>query len=211
MSSTQTAADKEWRTLWIVLLLNAAISIAFFITGLVADSSALIANGVDNLSDAAVYALSLIALTRGHVWKDRAAMVSGIMLLIFAAGILADVGRRYFQGSDPIGPTMIVMSAVAGVINFYCLRLLQRLEQPDINLRAATTFSFNDFISNGGIILAGVLVLVLGSNWPDLIVGLSTALFAIKGSFDILRDSLSETRTDSHKEQIAAGRPPKRP
>src|SRR3546814_1611903 len=93
------------------------------------------------------------------MWKTRAATASGVMLLIFAVGILIDVGRRYVQGSDPIGPTMMVMSAIAGVVNYVCLRLLQKLKQPDVNLRAATTFSFNDFISNGGILIAGALVL----------------------------------------------------
>lgn len=150
---------QERRTLWIVLLLNAAIAAGFFVSGFFADSSALIANGVDNLSDTAVYALSLVALTRGQTWKTRAAVASGVMLLIFAGGILIDVGRRYVQGSEPIGPTMMVMSAIAGVVNYLCLRLLQRLKDPDVNLRAATTFSFNDFISNGGILIAGVLVL----------------------------------------------------
>ncbi|OZA55931.1 MAG: RND transporter, partial [Sphingomonadales bacterium 39-62-4] len=88
----------ERRTLWIVLILNAVISAAFFIVGLTGDSSALIANGVDNLSDAAVYALSLVALSRGQAWKTRAAAVSGIMLLVFSVGILLDVGRRYIYG-----------------------------------------------------------------------------------------------------------------
>lgn len=185
----------ERRTLWIVLLLNAAIAAGFFATGLIADSSALIANGVDNLSDTAVYALSLVALSHGSTWKTRAAMASGIMLLIFAAGILLDVGRRFIQGSEPIGPTMMVMSAVAGVVNYVCLRLLQRLKNPDVNLRAATTFSFNDFISNGGILMAGALVLWLGKNWPDLVVGLATALIAIKGGIEILRDARAETGT----------------
>jgi Co/Zn/Cd efflux system component len=101
------------------------------------------------------------------------------MLLVFAGGNLINVGRRYNQGSEPIGPTMMVMSAVAGVVNYICLRLLQRLKQKDVNLRAATTFSFNDIISKGGILIAGVLVFWLGSNWPDLLVGLATALIAI--------------------------------
>src|SRR3546814_16891141 len=70
----------ERRTLWIVLLLNSAIAAAFLVTGAIGDSSALIANGLDNLSDAAVYALSLVALTRGMKWKTRAATASGIML-----------------------------------------------------------------------------------------------------------------------------------
>jgi cobalt-zinc-cadmium efflux system protein len=192
---TSPSSLDERRTLWIVLLLNAAIGAGFFATGLIADSSALIANGVDNLSDTAVYSLSLVALSHGPTWKTRAAMASGIMLLIFAAGILLDVGRRFIQGSEPIGPTMMVMSAVAGIVNYVCLRLLQRLKNPDVNLRAATTFSFNDFISNGGILVAGALVLWLGKNWPDLVVGLATALIAIKGGIEILRDARAETGT----------------
>ena len=129
-ASNDNAGTQERRTLWIVLLLNAAIAAGFFVSGAFADSSALIANGVDNLSDTAVYALSLVALTHGKTWKTRAAIASGVMLLIFAGGILIDVGRRYVQGSEPIGPTMMVMSAIAGVVNYLCLRLLQRLKDP---------------------------------------------------------------------------------
>ena len=196
-SSSNGKLSAERRTLWIVLLLNAAIAAGFFMTGLIGDSSALIANGVDNLSDTAVYALSLIALSQGRTWKTRAATVSGVMLLIFAVGILIDVGRRYIQGSEPIGPTMMVMSAIAGVVNYVCRCLLQKLKQPDGNLRAAATFSFNDFISNGGILIAGALVLWLGTNWPDLLVGLATALIAIKGGIEILRDARAETKTNA--------------
>lgn len=196
MKSSDKRKPDERRTLWIVLLLNAAIAAGFFATGLIGDSSALIANGVDNLSDTAVYALSLIALSHGKTWKTRAAIASGVMLLIFAGGILVDVGRRYLQGSEPIGPTMMIMSAVAGVVNYICLRLLQRLKEKDVNLRAATTFSYNDFISNGGIIIAGLLVLWLGVNWPDLLVGLATAIIALKGGIEILRDAREETKAD---------------
>jgi cobalt-zinc-cadmium efflux system protein len=199
MTPSERQAPDERRTLWIVLLLNAAIAVGFFATGLIGDSSALIANGVDNLSDTAVYALSLIALSRGQTWKTRAASASGVMLLIFAGGILLDVGRRYIQGSEPIGPTMMVMSAVAAVVNYVCLRMLQRLGQKDVNLRAATTFSFNDFISNGGILIAGALVLWLGTNWPDLLVGLATALIAVKGGIEILRDARAEAKNSAEK------------
>lgn len=196
MADTARPGPSKRRTLWIVLILNAGISAAFFLVGFTADSSALIANGVDNLSDAGVYLLSLIALSQRKIWKTRAAMVSGTMLLIFAAGILFDVGRRYVYGSEPVGSAMMLMSAVAAAINYLCLKLLQRLERPDVALRAATTFSFNDFISNGGILVAGALVLWLGTNWPDLLVGLATALIAIKGGIAILADARAEARRD---------------
>ncbi len=65
------------RTLWIVLVLNALLAAGFLVSGAIADSSALLANGLDNTSDAAVYALSLLALTRSRAWKRGAAKVSG--------------------------------------------------------------------------------------------------------------------------------------
>lgn len=192
-------ARSKRRTLWIVLILNAGISAAFFVVGLTGDSSALIANGVDNLSDALVYLLSLIALSRGALWKTRVASVSGVMLLLFSLGILLDVGRRYAYGSEPIGSAMMAMSAGAAIVNYICLRLLQKLEQPDVALRAATTFSLNDFISNGGILIAGGLVLWFEINWPDLIVGFLTALIAMKGGVEILADARAESRRKGHQ------------
>lgn len=199
MTATTDIKALKRRWLWIVLTLNVGISLAFFVTGLTADSSALIANGVDNLSDSVVYLLSLIALSRGAVWKTRVATVSGVMLLLFAVGIMLDVVRRYLYGSEPIGTTMMAMSAIAAVLNFACLRLLQRLKERDVALRAATTFSFHDFISNGGILIAGALVAWLGTNWPDLMVGVATAAIAIIGGVEILIDARSERQGERAK------------
>src|SRR3546814_11600292 len=82
-ASPDAKVAAERRTLWIVLLLNAAIAVGFFVTGLIGDSSPLIANGVDNLSDPAAYALSLIALHHGRLWKTRAAHAWGATLSPF--------------------------------------------------------------------------------------------------------------------------------
>lgn len=152
--SFDLATAEKRRTLWIVLLLNLGLAVGFGVTGIAADSSALIANGLDNASDGLVYIISLLALSRSQAWKRGAALTSGVLLLLFAAGVLFDAGRRYFSGSEPLGPTMIGMAIVAALVNGVCLWLLKRLREPDVNMRAATTFSLNDFVSNGGIILA---------------------------------------------------------
>jgi cobalt-zinc-cadmium efflux system protein len=191
--------DDKRRTLWIVLLLNVAIAIGFFATGLLGDSSALVANGLDNSSDAIVYAISLLALTRPPRWKRAAARFSGVMLLAFAIGVLFDAGRRLLTGSDPIGTTMIAMSVIAAGVNLLSLILLKRLRRPDVNLRAATTFSFNDFMSNGGILVAGALVMWTGQNWPDLVVAVAVAGLAAYGGFDILKDAKRESEADRAK------------
>ena len=189
-------SPEKRKTLWVVLWLNVAIAIGFFAVGYFADSNALLANGLDNSSDAIVYALSLLALTRSRTWKRGAARFSGIMLLVFSAGVIFDAYRRFVEGSDPGGMLMMAMALVAGLVNLYCLRLLQKVENKDVNMRAATTFSFNDFISNGGIIIAGIVVLITGANWPDLVVGIAVACIALYGGVQILRD----THMDVHDE-----------
>ena len=189
-------SPEKRKTLWVVLWLNVAIAIGFFAVGYFADSNALLANGLDNSSDAIVYALSLLALTRSRTWKRGAARFSGIMLLVFSAGVIFDAYRRFVEGSDPGGMLMMAMAFVAGLVNLYCLRLLQKVENKDVNMRAATTFSFNDFISNGGIIIAGIVVLITGAYWPDLVVGIAVACIALYGGVQILRD----THMDVHEE-----------
>ena len=190
-------SPEKRKTLWVVLWLNVAIAIGFFAVGYFADSNALLANGLDNSSDAIVYALSLLALSRSRSWKRGAARFSGIMLLVFSAGVIFDAYRRFVEGSDPGGMLMMAMAFVAGLVNLYCLRLLQKMENKDVNMRAATTFSFNDFISNGGIIIAGIVVLITGANWPDLVVGIAVACIALYGGIQILRD----THMDVHDER----------
>ncbi|MGR3434323.1 MAG: cation transporter, partial [Shimia sp.] len=175
---------QQRRILWIVLILNVAIALGFFGTGAFGDSSALIANGLDNTSDAFVYALSLFAMSRSGRWKRGAANVSGGLLILFAIGILFDAGRRFLEGSDPLGPVMIVMAVIAAAVNLACVLLLRRIQDPDVNVRAANTFSLNDFVANLGILVAGGLVAWLGGNWPDLVVGVAVAAIAAWGGVE---------------------------
>ncbi len=185
------------KILWIVLGLNVALAMAFAVTGLSADSSALIANGLDNASDSIVYIITLLALSRPPVWKRVAARVSGGLLVLFAAGVLFDVVRRFLGDAEPVGVTMIVMAVIAAAVNALCVWLLKRIRDADVNVRAATTFSTNDFVANAGVLIGGSLVLWSGRAWPDLLVGLAVAAVALKGGVNILRDANCEVEGHS--------------
>jgi Co/Zn/Cd efflux system component len=176
-----------------VLLWNLGLFSGLGVAGWMADSSALLANALDNGSDAAVYLLSYIAIDRRPAWKRGAASVSGVVLLLFAAAVMADVVRRWLYGAEPLGPVMMVLALVAAAINMWCLVLLRRIRSDDVNMKAAETFSLNDFISNGGVIVAGGLVLWLGTSWPDLVAGALIAAVAFKGGIEILK-SVREDR-----------------
>lgn len=187
----RTASQRK--ILWIVLALNVALAIAFLITGVNGDSSALIANGLDNASDSIVYIITLLALSRPPVWKRAAARVSGGLLILFAVGILFDVGRRFLGDPEPLGYTMMVLAVIAVAVNALCVWLLKQIRNAEVNVRAATTFSTNDFVANAGVLIGGGLVLWTGQAWPDLVVGLAVAAIALKGASSILHDVNSES------------------
>ena len=192
MTELSAQDQAQRRTLLVVLILNALLFVGLGVGGLLADSSALIANAADNASDALVYLLSFLAVGRGVHWKRRAARLSGILLLVFAGLVILDVGRRWLFGAEPFGVTMMVMALVAAAINLLCLILIRRAQSDDVNMRAAETFSFNDFASNGGILVAGGLVMWLDQAWPDLVVGVIVAFIAVKGGLEILKDARAD-------------------
>jgi cobalt-zinc-cadmium efflux system protein len=180
---------QQQQTLLAVLVLNALLFVGLGAGGILADSSALLANAVDNGTDSVVYLISFLAVGRGLAWKKGAARLSGILLLIFAVGVLLDVGRRWWVGAEPVGWTMMGLALIAAVINLVCLMLLKRVRTDDVNMEAAETFSLNDFAANGGILVAGGLVMWLDQAWPDLVVGVLVAAIAVKGGIEILRNA----------------------
>lgn len=185
----EAGAREQKSALLKVMFINAALAAGLFVAGRASDSSALMANALDNLSDATTYSISYFAVSRAVKWKAAAAAITGVMLLMLAAGVLIDAWDRYRTGSEPVGPTMVVMAFLAVGLNYWCIRILRSFQKQDVNLRAAWTMSVNDFASNLGIFVAGGLVFFFGSNWPDLLVGAAIALVAVYGGVTTLRDA----------------------
>lgn len=181
-----------------VLLINLGQSVAGIGFGIWAASTALMGAGLDNLADASVYAVSLYAIGRAATVKVQAARLSGLLLIALAVLLLVEVLRRFAGGEEPVGLAMMTMAAVNAALNLVCLRLLRRHRGEDVNFKASAIFTSNDSIVNGAIVLSGALVMWLGSNVPDLILGVVVAAIAAKGGRDILREaSETERRTAS--------------
>src|SRR5437867_3831556 len=68
--------ERQRKILEIVLWVNLGMFLAEFVAGLLAHSTALLADSVDMLGDAIVYAFSLYAVARGAVWQARAAVLT---------------------------------------------------------------------------------------------------------------------------------------
>ncbi|MFN9470021.1 cation transporter [Acidovorax sp.] len=181
------AADRK--ILRAVLMINLGQSAAGIGLGIWAASTALMGAGLDNLADASVYAVSLYAVGRAAMVKVRAARLSGYLLIGLAVLLLVEVLRRFAGGEEPVGPAMMAIAALNAALNLVCLRLLGRHRGEDVNFKASAIFTNNDSIVNGAIVLSGALVMWLGSNIPDLLLGVVVAAIAANGGREILREA----------------------
>ena len=190
--ASSNAQDR--RILWYVLLINLAQSALGMGVGVWASSTALIGAALDNLADASVYAVGIYAVGRSVRAKVAAARLSGWLLIGLSILLVGEVMRRFMGSEAPIGPAMMVMAGVNAASNVYCLRLLKRHKGEDVNFKASAIFTSNDSIVNMAILASGILVLWLGSNVPDLILGIVSALFAANGGREILEHARKASR-----------------
>jgi Co/Zn/Cd efflux system component len=186
-STANTSVERK--ILLIALVLNASMFVIGMIAGVLAQSTSLIADSLDMLSDAAVYTIGLSAINRSLKFKVRAATLSGGLLLILGIGVLFEVTRRAWLGGLPESNTIIIVACISLIVNASVLRLLSRFKKAEAHLRATWIFTRADVIVNLGVILSGVLVALTKSRYPDLIVGFIVGLYVIKEALEIFNDA----------------------
>lgn len=160
--------------------------------GWYAQSTGLIADSLDMLADAIVYAIGLYAIGKSLQHKASAALISGYFQAILGIMILVDIIRRVYLGSEPVSFLMMGVGVIALIANVYCLRLIDSQKEGEVHMRASWIFSKNDVIANTGVIAGGVLVWLLDSRWPDLLIGTLISLVILNGARHIVLDANRE-------------------
>jgi len=186
---------QQSRVLIQLLIINAVMFVVEIGLGIVAESTALIADSLDMLADAAVYGVGLYAVGRAASEKNRAASISGVLQITLGCVVVVDVLRRFYLGSEPDSLLMMSVGVLALVANVICLKLLSKHRDGEVHMRASWIFSKNDVIANIGIIVSGVIVYLTQLAVADLVIGLVIALIVIRGGFQILADVKSEQQS----------------
>jgi Co/Zn/Cd efflux system component len=184
--------EQERKTLIIVLGINAIMFVVELALGLLAQSTGLIADSLDMLADASVYTISLYAVGKSEALKIKSAKFSGFSQILLAILVLVDVLRRCFLGSEPISALMLGVGVLALAANTVCLALITKHRDGGVHMRASLIFSKNDVIANIGVIVAGILVLLSGSRYPDLAMGTIIAVIVLRGGIQILREAAGQ-------------------
>ncbi len=191
-ASSNSSDPHERRILIIVLLINAGMFFAEFAAGLVAGSTALLADSLDMLADALIYALGLFALGRAMHWRSRAALTSAVLQGLLGLLVGVQAIAHFFTPVLPDSALMLWFGSIALVANSICFILLTRFRYGDINLRATWLCSRNDMIGNIGVLLAAGLVVWLESPLPDVIIGLAIAGVVLYSAWGIGMEAFND-------------------
>lgn len=178
------------RRMRIALIAN----IAMFLTGLVgwylADSASLLADAFDMFADATGYLVAMFAIGRTALFKRNAARWNGAMLMLLGAGVIGEVVRRSFVGSEPQGLLIIGFAILSLIVNGSVLRMLACYrDSPEIHLRATWVDTRADVFVNLGVLVSGLAVTVFKYQSIDLITGLAIGTYVIKEGWELWGDA----------------------
>lgn len=181
--------------------LNVAIVVMQAGYGLVAHSTALLADAGHNLGDVlsllvAWGAASLAKLppTERFTYGLRstsimAAVFNALFLLVVMGGIAWEAIRRF---SEPVAVQGNVVMAVAGiaiVMNGISAWLFAPGRHGDINIRGAFLHMLSDALVSLGVVVAGGLIVLTGWSWIDPVATLVVVGVIVFGTWDLLKDS----------------------
>jgi Co/Zn/Cd efflux system component len=181
-------------TLKVVLGINAVMFVVVLTAGLLAHSTALLSDSLDNLGDALTYALSLYAVGKTAHTKANVALFKGILILGAGLFVLAQVAYKQIVPAVPLFDTMAIVAALSLMANGTCLSLLWKHRAEDVNMSSVWECSRNDIASNVAVLLAAAGVWLTHSQWPDLAIGALLACLFLRSAWRVLDGALKAHR-----------------
>lgn len=178
--------ERQQGTLQIVLVINAVMFLVIVVAALYGNSTALLADSLDNLGDALTYGLSLYAVSRGATAKAKVALFKGGLIFLAAFAVAAQIVYRLLVPSAPLFEVMGAFSLLGLAANSICLFLLWRHRHEDVNMSSVWECSRNDIASNLSVFVAAGAVWLTGSGWPDIVVALGLVWLLMRSALRVV-------------------------
>ena len=185
---------RQSATLKIVLAINAVMFVVELVAGLIAGSTALLSDSLDNLGDALTYGLSLYAVYRGPRSKAMVALFKGGLILAAGLFVLGQVAYRIVAPTLPLFEIMGFISLLALLANGSCLALLWKHREDDVNMSSVWECSRNDIASNIAVFVAAGGVWLTHSGSPDILVGLLLALLFLRSAVRVIKNAVTDLK-----------------
>jgi cobalt-zinc-cadmium efflux system protein len=192
--------------------LNLALVIGQVWYGLAANSLALLADAGHNFGDVMGLVLAWGAIAIAN-WKPSnrftyrmqaasilSAFANGVILLVATGAIAWEAIRRFSEPQPVASTTVMVVAALAVVVNGVSAWLLSRGSRGDLNVRGAFLHMLGDAGVSVAVILAAGGIMLTGWQWLDPVASLLIAVVILWGTWGLLREAIRLTLNAAPRE-----------
>lgn len=186
-----TITSSTIKSLYLAFSINMLLTVVEITAGFLADSIALIGDGLHNTSDAFSILIAIIAFKIGTKKASekysfgfkRAETIGGFvnLVLLFISGIYL-----FFEGTSRIinpasidGKTIIYVSILALIIDLATAKLTHHHSHTGMNIKMLFIHNLADAFGSVGVIISGLCVVFFGWNFVDGIIALLIASYMI--------------------------------
>ncbi len=191
------------RAFAIASTLNLAYVVVEVVYGLIAHSTALLADAAHNMGDvlgllmawgAAALATRAPSAKRTYGFRSMtmlAALANALLVLFAAGGVGWEAISRARSTAAVEGGTVAIVATIGVGINVVSALLFARGRGRDVNRRAAFVHLMADAAVGVGVAIAGLLVMWTGKVWIDPIASLVVTLVILVGTVQLLRETFN--------------------
>ncbi|MFX1672936.1 cation diffusion facilitator family transporter [Paraburkholderia sp. A2WS-5] len=195
-------ASGHGRAFALAVALNIVIVVAQTVYGVIAHSTALLADAGHNFSDV----LGLL-LAWGAAWLATrrpsarytfgfgsssilASLANAALLLVACGAILAEAIGRLLYPAPVAGLDVFIVATLGLVINGFSAWLFMRGQKDDLNIRGAFLHMAADAGVSAAVAVSGLVILATGWSWVDPAMSIVVVLVIVHGTWGLLRESV---------------------
>ena len=199
-----------------VTLLNGFITVVEVAGGIMSGSLSLLSDAAHNLGDTVSIMLSYFAWKIAGREKDArrtygykraeiiAAFVNASALVAISLFLVFEAVKR-FRAPEMINSSLMIGVALFGLVaNFVSMLLLEKESHGNMNVRSSYLHLLGDTISSVGVLLGGIAIRVWHISWIDPLVTVLIAVYIMRESWGIVKNSVGILMQSSAELDYAA-------
>jgi cobalt-zinc-cadmium efflux system protein len=190
------------KNLFFTILLNAGISLAELIGGIISGSISLISDAIHNFSDVISLIVSYIAnrLSKRQATEKQtfgfkrseiiAAFFNSATLIVLAFFILYEAVKRLIYPQPVESDLVIWLSLGSIVVNALSVLFIKEDAKENMNMKSAYLHLFGDMMTSIAVMIGGLLMKYFHIYWIDPVLSILIAFYLLYMSWDIFKTSL---------------------